>query len=746
MPVLSKFLLAIVCWVSFGILYAQPQEVKDRYQQLLSEAKTENERLDLDNFLAEYMTRINFDSALTLAVENIEKTKKAGYLKGEYNARGIAMHCYLPIGEYEAAKKEIDERLRIAIQLNDSSKIADYYSGMGYYYGIQSKYDSASYNYKKGLEMLESIGDNDVETIQGNLAISYQMQSNLPQAVFYFQKAIANSIERGDILAQASHLVNLAGTYRDLGDTIRSEKSFMEAIDIAERNNDKKIMVYAYSNLASLYVSMKRNEDAYTMAMKSIEVAKEVGLVNMQAAGLAKAAVAKGYLSEYEEAEELGRLSIVMADSAKEPLPIHQSKKALADIFRRQEKYSEATPLYESAIEMLGSLQNYDMNTADLYKSLSWCFEQTGQFEKALINYKSGTQIADSVRRNENIRVATELTMKSDFEKEKAANEIIQAQKDAAVKTRQLLLAAGLLIALIIAVGGWISYRNKQRANALLQQRKDELESTLKQLKSTQDQLIHSEKMASLGELTAGIAHEIQNPLNFVNNFSELSTELIDELEEERTKPDSEKNEALVTELFGEIKQNLTKIHHHGQRADGIVKGMLQHSRKKTGEKVPTDVNKLTDEFLRLAYHGFRAKDKQFNAQLITEYDPKLDNLKMVPADIGRVLLNLMTNAFYAINEKKQLNIEGFEPTIWISTKLMDDKLVISVRDNGTGIPKSVINKIFQPFFTTKPTGEGTGLGLSMSYDIVRSHASELKVSTEEGEGTTFTIELTDFA
>ncbi len=252
--------------------------------------------------------------------------------------------------------------------------------------------------------------------------------------------------------------------------------------------------------------------------------------------------------------------------------------------------------------------------------------------------------------------------------------------------------------------------------------------------------------MSSLGELTAGIAHEIQNPLNFVNNFSEVNNELIEEMKEEMDKGDLEEAKALADD----IKKNLERIHHHGGRADAIVKGMLQHSRQSTAEKTATDINKLADEYLRLAYHGLRAKDKSFNVTLNTDFDPTLTPLMVIPQDIGRVILNLITNAFYACAErsrgaahdKKISNGKDYQPTVTMSTKKMEDHILIAVEDNGNGIPQQVLDKIFQPFFTTKPTGQGTGLGLSLSYDIIKAHEGKLEVETEEGTHTVFRIIL----
>ena len=264
------------------------------------------------------------------------------------------------------------------------------------------------------------------------------------------------------------------------------------------------------------------------------------------------------------------------------------------------------------------------------------------------------------------------------------------------------------------------------------------LTKSLEELKATQAQLIQSEKMASLGELTAGIAHEIQNPLNFVNNFSEVSNELIDEMNEELDKGDIEEAKAIASD----VKLNLEKILHHGKRADAIVKGMLQHSRSSNGIKEPTDINALTDEYLRLAYHGLRAKDKSFNAILKTDFDETIGKIEIIPQDIGRVILNLITNAFYAVDQKKKLLGPDFEPTVLIKTRKTINAIELLVTDNGNGMPQRVVDKIFQPFFTTKPSGQGTGLGLSMSYDIVKAHGGELKVETKEMEGAMFTIQL----
>jgi len=301
-------------------------------------------------------------------------------------------------------------------------------------------------------------------------------------------------------------------------------------------------------------------------------------------------------------------------------------------------------------------------------------------------------------------------------------------------------MAAVTVFLLALAVVFWRNSRRNKKANLTLQNQKTQIEFTLKELKQTQNQLIQSEKMASLGELTAGIAHEIQNPLNFVNNFSEVSVELLTELKEEAEAGNTED----VIAIANDLTQNLQKINHHGKRADSIVKGMLEHSRTNAGEKQPTDMNVLCDEFLKLSFHGLWAKDKSFNAELVTHFDPNLPKANVSQQDMGRVMLNLFNNAFYAVNQKKKTAGDDYKPEVTVTTFAPPSGgWGATVRDNGNGIPDAIKDKIMQPFFTTKPTGEGTGLGLSLSYDIVvKGHGGKIDVNTKEGEFTEFIITL----
>jgi two-component system NtrC family sensor kinase len=383
-------------------------------------------------------------------------------------------------------------------------------------------------------------------------------------------------------------------------------------------------------------------------------------------------------------------------------------------------------------------------------KILTNCYDSLGIKDSTFYFLRLTNRINDSLFNATNVSGMQEVAFSDQIkQKEKQANEVLEREKDRN-KVRMYGFFTAIGVFLLIAFIMWRNSRQREKAYELLQKQKDETdkqkakaEQTLEELKSTQAQLVQREKMASLGELTAGIAHEIQNPLNFVNNFSEVNKELLDEMENELNA--GNKEEAIA--IAKDIKENEEKINHHGQRADAIVKGMLQHSRNSSGHKEPTDINALAEEYLRLSYHGVRAKDKTLNATLQTNVDESIGKLNIIPQDIGRVLLNLYNNAFYAINEKSKQQNENYEPTISVSTKKINDKsdshrIEVRVKDNGNGIPQKVLDKIFQPFFTTKPTGQGTGLGLSLSYDIVKAHGGELKVETKEGEGAEFVINL----
>ena len=423
-----------------------------------------------------------------------------------------------------------------------------------------------------------------------------------------------------------------------------------------------------------------------------------------------------------------------------------EAYQGIALIFRDKNQLDSAKLYAKKSLE----LEQKESRPTYIIQSANLLFElYRPNPAQALKYHLIATNTKDSLFNQEKVKQIEKLAYE---EREKTARNqrrIEAHQTDFENKIRIYALSVLLIGISLFTFFLYRNNKNKQKANALLHQQKEEIdlqrnkaEKALAELKATQSQLIQSEKMASLGELTAGIAHEIQNPLNFVNNFSEVNKEMLEELKTERLKPASERDEQLEGELINDVIHNQEKINHHGKRADAIVKGMLHHSQASTGKKEPTDINKLVDEYLRLSYHGLRAKDNSFNAILKTDFDESIGLINIIPQDIGRVLLNLINNAFYAITEKKKLPSENYEPTVSINTKKIAGKVEIRVADNGNGIPEKIVDKIFQPFFTTKPTGQGTGLGLSLSYDIIKAHGGEIKVETREGEGTIFIIQL----
>ena len=413
-------------------------------------------------------------------------------------------------------------------------------------------------------------------------------------------------------------------------------------------------------------------------------------------------------------------------------------------IFQNDEKEKRAAELGVANTELAFQNEEKEKRAAELIiANAELAFQNQEKENRAaelsIANVELVFQNEEKEKRAAELGVAnTELAFQNE-EKEKRAAELIIANEELAFQNEEKeKRAAELLIA-----NRELIFQNKEKEKLLLNNRQKQKENTilevaLADLKAAQSQLIQSEKMASLGELAAGIAHEIQNPLNFVNNFSEVSGELIDEMNAEIEAGNMEE----VVAIAKDVKENLEKILNHGKRADAIVKGMLQHSRSNSQEKEATDVNALADEYLRLAYHGLRAKDKSFNSMMKTDFDGSIGEISIIPQEIGRVILNLITNAFYAVAERKKETAKGYEPIVSVGTKKTEKGVLISIKDNGKGIPPHVLEKIFQPFFTTKPAGQGTGLGLSLSYDIIHAQGGELKVNTKEGEGTEFQVLL----
>ncbi|HSN62080.1 MAG TPA: ATP-binding protein, partial [Ferruginibacter sp.] len=460
--------------------------------------------------------------------------------------------------------------------------------------------------------------------------------------------------------------------------------------------------------------------------------AYSLGNIGMAYAGMGKHALAEKNINE----------AIRILEESQDYYPICEYLISMADLYLNHGD-KDAALNYSLRSLRLAEVHGLKEQVSGASLKLSEIYEKKGNANESLKYFKNHIAYRDSINNISTVQKMADLRTNYEVAQKQVEVNLLQQQKQ---NQKNLAISLGIILGLSILILGILfkNNQNKQKAYAILNlqkkqtdEQKAKAEAALTELQITQKQLIQSAKMVSLGELTAGIAHEIQNPLNFVNNFSEVSVELLAELREETVNKLTASHKDAAEEIINVLSENLKKISDHGKRADSIVKGMLQHSKTSTGNKEPTDINALADEYLRLSYHGLRAKDKTFNSNFTTQFDESLNagaagngRIEVVPQDIGRVLLNLYNNAFYAVHKKNNLAISNFIPLVTVSTKREGNKVYINVKDNGPGIQKNIIDKIFQPFFTTKPTGQGTGLGLSLSYDIIKAMGGEITVNT----------------
>jgi signal transduction histidine kinase len=529
--------------------------------------------------------------------------------------------------------------------------------------------------------------------------------------------------------------MDLSNLYRYSGDFNKFRTVAFDCMKKAKAVNDQAVLAVLCMNLGSMYLSLRNVDSTIFYNQESVKYGIACNYLQYTSTaynGLGEINYLQGNLPQ---ARLYFNKAIKAASGQKNNIAAGAAMVNIAKLLNQQGNRDSAYYFARQAIQTYQPL-NLDNLNVSAYSTMAEIFGSARQSDSAYFYLSMANVIKDSLRITENSRQFQNLEFSEQIRQQELANEKQESQ----ARLRMYGLIAGLAaIAVIAGILYWSNMR-KRKTNIVLNK-------TLQDLKSTQSQLIQSEKMASLGELTAGIAHEIQNPLNFVNNFSEVNKELIEELKSEKSKVKSERDDELENQLLNDIEQNLEKINHHGKRADAIVKGMLQHSRASSGQKEPTDINALCDEYLRLAYHGLRAKDKSFNAKFETDFDNSIGKINVVPQEIGRVILNLINNAFYAASLPSKGGFPDSDnskiPAVWVSTQKENNKILIKVADNGPGIPANILDKIFQPFFTTKPTGQGTGLGLSLAYDIItKGHGGELKVETKEGEGATFIIRL----
>lgn len=685
---------------SNGLIYNKPNDALDTLKSALKLAKeTGNKSLEAVIYadIGNAYNSLSKDKAALVnhlrSVSLFRETGSKKELAWQLNSVGITQRV---LGNYGDALEYMMESLKISRSIGDSNTTIEALLAIGFTYAFVEMWDDALKFQAQALDIYREMNDSlGIARIYNDMGVTNMRAGKLEVALDQHKKALAIRLKSKE------HYYTFA-SFLYIGDLLEKLNRIPEAIQYYESAfNYTKFSSFRVSQIdagISLGRAYQKSQD-YDKALNMLALAYEVALEMDDRSFQAQAALfkAKVYL-----AKENPRLALFW---------LHNAEKAAA----------------ESSLVYL----------AEIYQSIGETYSKMGDFRNAYLNQLKYSRVKDSMDVAENLEKITRLSNRLEFENKQALQnqnhekELIlkQAEIRREKVTRNFSLF-GMFVAMVLMIIAFIRFVEKQKLNK-------KLSETLSDLKSTQSQLIQREKMASLGELAAGISHEIQNPLNFVNNFSEVSRELISEVFEELSKG----NQQDAMNILEDVKENLDKINHHGKRADSIIKGMLQHSRSSSGTKEPTDINALADEFLRLAYHGLRARDKSFNALMKTDFDPKLGKVNVIPQDMGRVILNLITNAFYAANEKRITGKENYQPTVQVSTRKTKDKVMVLVQDNGNGIPQHVLGKIFQPFFTTKPAGEGTGLGLSMSYDIVtKGHGGELTVETSEGLGTTFTI------
>ena len=707
-------------------------------------------------------------------------------------------------GEFETAIQSAEQSAQLAEKINFKEGKAYAIWTIGKIYGISQQTDSSLKSYFVALKLYQEMG-NKQGIIKSCIEIGNALveKQNMPEAMQYFTTALQLAKQSSFQELLALCYVSIAKYYHFINNNPESISDYYKALKIYTQLNKKEETATCLERVAWTYYYQENYQESLSNYLEALQINKEIHFARGLAECYAYMANIYRIQKEYKAALSYDSAALKIADSlnnklikawayysigdilvqqtgdisfAKRVEFLKEASKNYADAVRNYKEvfdtggmgdsygglsevniklihFAEAQKYADSAL-LCASVEKFNDNFEKSYLVQAELDSATGNFRHAYASYKKYIAYRDSIRNENDARKSLQTTMQYNFDKKEAIAKAAQNKKDADAKRLKnqqyfAICALGIVVlaVIIIALIQFRNNRQKQKANTLITQQKQQVETTLSDLKSTQAQLIQSEKMASLGELTAGIAHEIQNPLNFVNNFSDVNKELLEELKEEADKGNIDEIKAIAKD----IRDNEEKINHHGKRADAIVKGMLQHSRQTKGMKEPTDINALCDEYLRLSYHGLRAKDKNFNADFKTDFDESIGKINIVPQDIGRVLLNLFTNAFYATSEKQKAESlkqnATYKPLVSVTTKKLNSPsgvggIEISVSDNGNGVPHNIVDKIFQPFFTTKPTGQGTGLGLSLAYDIIKANGGEIKVETKEEEGSTFVVEL----
>jgi len=679
-------ILILLCWLVATNVYGQSNNI-DSLKNALAAARNDTVRLQCAGNLTDAYTEIQADSALRYCQMELDLAKELGFRLSEAYALQQMGYVLINMGNYPESLKMLLSALVIVEDPASEKKILpDQYK-----YGEDIFVPAMTPRQKR----LDKLG-----RMHEFVGIVYSNGENHEKEKFHYLEAERLLKQTGNVLVSSYCNGTLGRSYINLKMYDSAEITLQKAVNESQQVGYRKYEGSFLLNFARLRLALKDTAAAIIYYRTAMQVSKEFGyLRGVTAASLALANVHMKN-GRRDSALLFINQGLETAQQLNAPPLLLRSYTALSEYYRAIQN-SDSLVKYQDLIVGINN-QLFNSKQAQLFQSIDFDDQQKQQQKEAA---------------------------------------------DRAYITRLKIygLLLGLAAVIILAIVLWRNNRHRQRAFLALQQQKRETdiqrekaETTLVELKSAQAQLIQSEKMASLGELTAGIAHEIENPLNFVNNFSEVNAELIADM---RTALQSGKNEEALA-IAKDIENNMLKISDHGKRADDIVKSMLQHSSSGSGQKELTNINYLCEEYLRLSYHGMRARDKQFKATITSDFDPSLKPIDIIPQDLGRVLMNICNNAFYAVGEKKKRASDLYEPRVLVATGPASGRVKITVRDNGIGIPEKFREKIFQPFFTTMPAGKGTGLGLSLSYDIMKAMGGEIKVDSKEGEWTEFSILL----
>jgi len=750
------FLAMLFFAIGLQSLRAQGLQGKALADSLINElpkTKSDTDQVKLIIKIGRALVSIDPPVAMHYADSAMQLSQQHAWKKGIGIAHLSKARIFSATSDYATSLENAGKAYEIFKSINWKPAMGDAMAVIANNYERLGNYTKAIENNFKALSIYEEAGlKANIAWTYNNMGANYYQLNDYVKALENYNKALELQKKLNDKNGIASALDNIASVYEDQGEFKKVNEYNLQAIKLFEEINDQPAMGRIYINRGNFLRRQKNFDSALIFYKKAIRIAQKLHIKRTLAFG-------NGGIGElYFNVAKNGPRQYIVPDSLKMDRTILLQK--AYDYFSRALKLSEEAGELSLMMQFTLSLSETEALRSNYKDALSF-YKQTTRYKDSIFNDDNKTKIA--ALENERLAEVKDKEIQL-LNKENALQASEHEKKDTEakrVKNIQYFTIAALgIVVLAVVVIALLQYRNgkhRQKANALLQQQKEKVEITLSELESTQSQLIQSGKMAFLGELTAGIAHEIQNPLNFVNNFSEVNKELLVEMKSEMDKG----NLIDAKSIANDVIMNQEKINHHGKRADSIVKNMLQHSRNNIGKRELTDINALADEYFRLSYHGLRAKDTTFNVTMKTEFDESVGKIDIVPQDIGRVLLNLFTNAFYSVNEKKkkpptppaggEKNVvrNEYQPTVTVSTNLLKPPpagggwgVEIRVRDNGDGIPENVLDKIFQPFFTTKPTGQGTGLGLSLSYDIIKAYGGKLKVETKEGEGAMFIIQL----